>query len=144
MDVSRIIEQAPDYIIMRMSPEFPKVERGRDIDLLVKDIEAWVFYLKYMVKDLPGQVVAYPLTPDHYQVDYYDKGFYLKWDLYKHYISFRYVDDTWKTKRIIQDRFIVPSVRMDRISKCYECIHHGKSKYAEYEKYKDQLHEYAN
>lgn len=143
MDISEIIINGPDYIVLRRSQQFPNIERGQDIDLLVKSIDDWVFYLKVSLRQFGGQCVNYPLNDNHHQLDFYLDGFHHKYDLFTFYVSHEFTNDLWNDRRVIERKYYVPSIRHERIAKCYEYMTYGKSKYAEYEQFKDQLHDYT-
>ncbi len=142
MNLTKIIKAAPEYVILRMSPEFPWIKRGQDIDLLVKSIPEWTDFLSDYMRQFPGKIVTYGLDETHWQIDYYEQGFLFKWDLYSHYISDKYVHDTFKTAHVDPMGFIVPAIKMNRISKCFELLKYGKHKYFEFEQYRDDLKEY--
>lgn len=141
MDVSEIIKYGPDYAILRKSNTFPIVNRGSDIDILVKDIPEWLDYLHTIIRRYPGKLVSYELGSHHSQADYYEDGFYLKFDLYSRYISQLFTDDVFKSV-CLDGEFLVAHAPMNRLSKCYEHHKYGKSKYCEYEKYFKDLSKY--
>lgn len=129
---------APTYMIMRRSPEFPEYTKGSDVDILVEDMDQWLCHLGMR---LTGHTL-YAISETHKQVDHWDDGLDIKFDLYSQHISLPFTImaiATAQKKNLGGFYFSVANAEVDGILKCYEWIHNGKQKYRGYQNYKSLL-----
>jgi len=137
LKIKQIFENAPDYVIVRCPEGWPDYVEYSDIDILVKDINAWITYLKPYCQ---RKIIK---SGFHIQMDYMKNGkLSLKFDLYSRYISDKYMSEafTYKEK---DNGFYVVSERLNNVSKCYEYLTYDKNKHKEFIKYKDLLDGYT-
>jgi hypothetical protein len=138
MDLSSIFADAPEYVILRMSPEFPKWRKGQDVDILVRDFNEWIEHLQQFI-----EVNYYEYEPQHYQADYYENGeFVFKFDFYERYISKEFTDTVFTTFQSVFYKdycFCIPNRLHDHISKCYECVTLKKKQHEFFKRYKKDL-----
>ncbi len=141
LNLGQIFKDAPTYVIMRRSPDFPNYYRGQDIDILCASMEDMTNHIIHQILNL----TQYFISADHIQLDHYQDGFDLKFDIYSHHISAKLTNEILATRfpmRIQGETFSYPQPEMDEILKCYEWMTNGKEKYRSYGRHVEKLREY--
>lgn len=132
----------PEYVFLKMQPDFPEYREGQDLDIACRDIQEVAEYLK---KELP--LCEKMRSEDHIHLDLYDiDTIDLRFDLYGLVISKRFTEDLLNNKETMKFwdiNIFVPTPLHEGIIKCYEFKYNGKEKYRDYTIYEKNLKEYA-
>ncbi len=158
IDLKEIFDNAPWYVILRQSKEFPEYTPGQDVDILC-DIDKMIEYLQQHfkhktisalllkpVQHIEKSYISHQALPadcripvtvlTHVHLDHIVGGkIDIRFDLYSEVISKKFTEE-------LRLHDITPGPALDAILKCYEYIYNGKGKYAKYGQYRELLREY--
>ena len=83
IDIVKVLKDAPDYAVVKMSEDFPNYKAGSDIDIFCQDIEQVKNHISKLVN-----VSVNVKSENHIQLDYFKNGkLNLKFDLYVNTVS---------------------------------------------------------
>ncbi len=142
LNLGEILKDASPYVVMRRSPDFPNYYQGQDVDLLVANMGEMVTHIATMVTH---DLYQFTTSPTHIQLDFYNPGLNLKFDLYSHHISSKLTSEILANRfpmRIKGYTFSMPQPEMDNILKCYEYLVNKKGKYIYYARFEPLLKQY--
>ena len=143
LNLGEILRDVPTYVVMRRSPDFPNYYTGQDVDLLVANMGEMIEHLTGILSD--DSYSQYKISNTHIQIDHWNDGLDLKFDLFDYHISSALTNEILATRTIFSIEgyhFSVPQPMMDNILKCYEYLRNKKGKYASYSKYEPLLNQY--
>ena len=147
MNLLEIFNDMPEYVLIKMRDDFPEYKKGQDMDIVCKDIDGVIYYLKEHFYDKYLLNVS-SLSLTHFHFDCLDsKGkLELRFDLYEEIISKRFTSellDHKETMRFNGWSVCVPMPAYEGVIKCWEYLHNDKDKYSDYIIFERTLQEYA-
>jgi len=143
MDLLEVFKNMPEYVLIKIRDNFPEYKKGQDMDIICKDVNGVVYYLKeYFYDKYIINISSSSLN--HFHFDCLDKKgkLDLRFDIYGKFISEKFTEEILKHKEIMGNVYI-PLPAYEGIIKCWEYLHNGKEKYRDYITFEKTLQEYA-
>lgn len=141
MNLLKIFDNCPEYVIIKIYKDFPDYKKGQDIDIVCKDMKD---VQKHLLKFLTLKKNI--RSKSHIHLDY-GNPLELRFDLYSEFISPKFTKDILDQRRNVKYKGIdifIPSHHQDILIKCWEYIYNKKEKYKDYERWKGGLDAYKD
>jgi len=147
MNLLEVFNDMPEYVLIKMRDDFPEYKKGQDMDIVCRDVDKVIFYLKeYFYDKYIIDISSSSL--DHFHFDCLEKSgkLELRFDLYGHLISEKFTGELLEHKETMRfngGHVCVPMPAYEGVIKCWEFLLNGKEKYGEYIIFKNTLVEYT-
>ena len=111
MDLLEVFKNMPEYVLIKIRDNFPEYKKGQDMDIICKDVNGVVYYLKeYFYDKYIINISSSSLN--HFHFDCLDKKgkLDLRFDIYGKFISEKFTEEILKHKEIMGNVYSVGNI----------------------------------